>query len=574
MQQLFKKHSSWILLCIFLLALALRVYKLGTIPFGFHFDEVANAYGAKFILLNGHDMFGNNAPLLYLDKFGDYPPVIPMYLSGFGALIFGNTVFGARVFIALVGALAIFPMYGIAMRIFKRTETALFTASMLAIAPWHMSLSRLSAEGIVGLTVYLCGLQILLKSLDEKKYKLLIVAFLILISTFFIYPSFRIIVPLTLLPLFFLQKTWLPINKKNIIYILLPLLALTMTFWISTQPWGTGRFEQTGLVSPMSGIASKLQALIFNEDNITIARIFNNKVIGYSKEFIFQYSRYFSFNYLFGEDGVPKIYLTPYVGLLLTSLFPFIFVSIFGYIQKKNVKVNHKFFIYLLYLLLVAPIPAALTVLDVPSIQRAILTPALFIMIAAYGFNGLLDVKYKKISFVIPLLLIIAVEFIFFTHNYFQHISYYTTHHRNPGNMQVTDYIVEHQNEYEEIYVTSQEQWLPVYYLYAANNYSEDLTGKFKENFRVEQVGNVHFPEDNCPTISVFQKSHEAKKLTVPVKTLFIHYMGCPLFNIPIASEMFTVIDTIKRLDETEVFQILKINPDFDESLFKPEPTH
>ncbi|MDA1317410.1 MAG: glycosyltransferase family 39 protein [bacterium] len=567
-QKLILKHYFLILFSIFLFGLVLRIYQLGTVPFGFHFDEVANAYGAKFILLNGHDMFGNNFPLLYLDKFGDFPPVLPMYLSGLGAIIFGNTVFGARVFIALVGALAIFPMYGIALRMFKRTETALFTAGMIAVAPWHMSLSRLSAEGIVGLTVYLVGLQILLKSLDEKKYNLLIAATLTLISTFFIYPSFRIIVPLTLLPIFFLQKTWIPISRKNIVFILLPVLAFAITFWISTQPWGTGRFEQTGLVSPMSGIASKLQALIFNEDNITIARIFNNKIIGYSKEFIFQYSRYFSFNYLFGEDGVPKIYLAPYVGLLYTSLLPFILVSVFGYIQRKNAKVNHRFFIFLLYLLIISPIPAALTVLDVPSIQRAILTPALFVLIASYGFNGLLDLKYRKISFVTPLLLIIGVEFIFFTHNYFQHISYYTTHHRNPGNMEITDYIVKHQNEYEEIYVTSQEQWLPVYYLYAEDNYSKSLTGKFKENFRVAQVENVHFPEDNCPAISTIQKSKEAKALTVPRKTLFMHYMGCPLFEIPIAGQMYKSIRTIKRLDETDVFQILEINPDFDESLF------
>jgi len=568
MQKLMIKHSFWILVGIYILALVLRLYHLGTIPFGFHFDEVANAYGAKFILLNGHDMFGNNFPLLYLDKFGDYPPILPMYLSGLGALIFGNTVFGARVFIALVGTLAIIPVYAIAMRIFKRTETALFAATMMAIAPWHVSLSRLSAEGIVGLTVYLFGLQLLLKSFDEKKYKLLVIGFFVLFSTFFIYPSFRIIVPFTLLPIFFLQRKWQPINSKNIIYILLPFLAFGITFWISAQPWGRGRFEQTGLVSPMSGIDLKLQALIFNEDNIIIARIFNNKIIGYLKEFIFQYSRYFSFNYLFGEDGVPKIYLAPYVGLLFTSLFPFIFVSMFGYIQRKNKKVNHTFFIYIIYLLLISPIPAALTVLDVPSIQRAVLTPALFIMVATYGFNGLLDIKYKKISLVAPLLLMLVVEFIFFTHNYFQHISYYTTHHRNPGNMEVTDYIVKHQNEYKSIYVTNQEQWLPTYYLYAANNYSNSLTGKFKENFRVGKVDNVYFPEDNCPAISTLRKSQDKESLVVPRKTLFIHYMGCPLFNIPIANEMFTVIKTIKRLDETEVFQILKINPKFDENLF------
>jgi len=81
-----KKHTVFLLFLTLLLSLFLRFYKLSEIPFGFHQDEVVNAYVGKFILKNGFDLYGNSWPIFYFDKWGDYPPVLPMYFSGFGSL--------------------------------------------------------------------------------------------------------------------------------------------------------------------------------------------------------------------------------------------------------------------------------------------------------------------------------------------------------------------------------------------------------------------------------------------------------------------------------------------------------
>src|SRR4030042_178102 len=96
-----------IFILILFLAIGLRTYKLDKIPAGFHQDEVVNTYVGKFIIKNGIDLYGNKFPLLYFDKWGDYPPVLPMYFNGLGSLFFGDTVFGARIFPALFGALTV-----------------------------------------------------------------------------------------------------------------------------------------------------------------------------------------------------------------------------------------------------------------------------------------------------------------------------------------------------------------------------------------------------------------------------------------------------------------------------------
>jgi len=567
-----QQKPLYILIGIFIIALIFRMYQLGSVPHELHNDEVANAYAARYIIENGHDIYGNTWPLLYFDKFNDYPPVIPMYFSGFGTYIFGNNDFGARSLLAIVGALVVFPAYYLAFYLFKRKNIALITATLFALGPWHIVLSRLSAEGILALTVYLAGLAMLFRAMQKKHTGLLVGAGVVLLSTYLMYPSFRIIVPLTLFPGVVVAYFHQIRDKKFLaITALFTIIAFAMTLSISSTVWGKGRFEQTSLVSPVSGIGLKIQTLIFNEDNILVARVFNNKIIGYGREFIFQYSRYFSFNYLFGEDGIPHIYSVPYMGLLHLSIIPFILLAAFGFIQKRNKKTDHVLFLYLLYILLISPIPAALTVLDVPSIHRALLTPALVIFIAAYGINGILDMKWLRIPLITPFVIIFLGETIFFSHQYFQNFSYYNTIYRTNGNTEAVKYAFDHRNKYDQIYLTNQEGWLPIFYLFYANDYSAEYTGQFKYNLRLARSGNVNFPEEECPTVNILNSSIKAGELTASRKTLVIEPISCKSFDTPIGKSMFTRIKTIRRLDETDVFDIVEINPQFDESLLRQE---
>lgn len=167
------QSRNTIVFVIFLVALFFRVYKLGIIPASFYVEEMTNTYVGKFILMHGKDIYNHWFPLLYFDKFGDYPPVLPLYLSGIGALILGTSEFAGRFPLAFIGALFIFPVYELAYLMFQKRSSALFAACIAAVTPWHIVLSRTTAEGVVGLTVYAYAILWILQGMfisDKKKF--------------------------------------------------------------------------------------------------------------------------------------------------------------------------------------------------------------------------------------------------------------------------------------------------------------------------------------------------------------------------------------------------------------------
>ena len=84
-----------------------------------------------------------------------------------------------------------FPVFGLATFF---GGAGLFASFLLAILPWHIVLSRTGAEGVIGLYTFVLALLWVF----QKKIRWAVVAFFL---TYFFYTSFRILVPLTVLPL-------------------------------------------------------------------------------------------------------------------------------------------------------------------------------------------------------------------------------------------------------------------------------------------------------------------------------------------------------------------------------------
>jgi len=198
-------REFFILVTIFLLALFLRLIYLSHAPLGFYTDEVVSGYVGRFILLNGKDLYGNAWPIFYFDKFGDYRTILPIYLSGVSTFIFGVNEFAVRFPPAFFGALGVIPMYLFTKQLFNR-NIAFVSSFLIAILPWHIILSRAQSEGIIGLTILLFGYSLLFFGLRKRRVLILSISAIILLLTYFLYPAFRLIVPLTVLPLPFLQK--------------------------------------------------------------------------------------------------------------------------------------------------------------------------------------------------------------------------------------------------------------------------------------------------------------------------------------------------------------------------------
>ena len=196
--KLFSQYKQYILIgVIILFAIFVRTYHLISVPYSIHRDEVANTYLGRFVLENGVDIYGNRWPLFYIDKFGDFPPAIPMYLSGAVSYITGVNVYASRLPAALAGTLFIVGLYLFILQTFNQ-QTALLASFLAAILPWHVNLSRAGSEGIIALTVWILGIYLLVCFLKNKHSWQLVLSVFLLFLTYFLYPSFRLLTPLSL----------------------------------------------------------------------------------------------------------------------------------------------------------------------------------------------------------------------------------------------------------------------------------------------------------------------------------------------------------------------------------------
>ncbi len=539
MQAFFKKNI-W-LVFIFLLALFLRLYRLDSIPLGLYEEEVTNAYVGRFILENGRDLHGKFWPLLYFDKFGDYPPVLPLYLTGLATYLFGFTEFSARFSTAFLGALTVFPLSFLARIFFKDRRTSLLAGLFLAVVPWHVVLSRTSAEGIIGFFVYTWALYLILSGRTRGSLALFFASYLL-------HPGLRVIVPLTLLPLplFVAGKT----QKRTLIFA--TVAAFILTGIIAVTPWGKGRFEQTSLfhsTEVRSRISANLEALSFDEgkENVTLARTFHNKVVGYAREFVSQYVSYFSPQHLFVQAGGQARYFNvPHQGILFIVTGILLFASL---LPVSGIP----FFTYILYLTLITPLPAVLTVDFVPHVHRSLFLLLPLLLLSASGFLKLSKLLPGRIPRVIAggvILFLLLGESIYFWHQYSRHEGSNQSVLRNVGDKEVVRYILAHQAEYDGIIMPPFAR-LPIYYLYFSGNFDPSLIGQFKSQLQIDRLPGIEFFSDWCPTKLL-------SRTAVSPKTLIVENGDCS------GVDGYKQVHEITRKDSTRAYRLMVKDEAFD----------
>ncbi|MBP7832471.1 MAG: glycosyltransferase family 39 protein [Candidatus Levybacteria bacterium] len=532
------KKFSFFVIGVLFTAFFLRFFKLTSVPFGMHRDEIINVYVGRFILQNGADPYNNLWPLFYFDKFGDFPPIMPMYIMGLSTLVLGVNEFAMRAPAALFGALTVIPVYFLSYQLFQKKYPALLSAFLLAILPWHIVLSRMSAEGILAVFAFATGLVFLLKGVFNAQKKALYIALPFLLITYFLYPSFRILIPLSIFPLLLVRKTRLIITAMLVLFVI-------VTLSISSTDWGRARFNQTSVFTS-SEVSNTIAAMTQDEghNDALLARVFHNKPIGYSREFARQYFSYFSPNFLFMNGSTPHEYIIPDVGLIYIVFF----VLCLGVLLPVSVKYNKSAYYYFLYLLLVSVIPAALTIDFPPHVHRALVMTIPIVILLPLGLLKILEVVKRKNIVLVLFFGILLLECIYFSHQYFNHISSYKSLFKNDGFREAAAYADKNKSKYERVYVPSFN--LPYFYLFYTNNFNKDLAGKFKMKqgqSGIDSVGNIQFLAAECP-------SDELQKKLPSGNILILDFGIC---NTPPG---FTQIDKILRQDNSEAFKILEVS--------------
>ena len=545
---LIKKH--WPLLLIFAIALVLRLYRLGTLPITFHEDELLSGYLGRYILQNGFDLYGNKWPLLYFNKFGDYYIILPMYLSGLSSLIFGVGEFATRLPAALTGSLTVLPIYYITNSIFHSKRVGYIAAFLTAITPWFIVLSRSTTEGVIGSLIFLSAIALLLCSINNKDKRFLLTAAGLCLLSYFIYHPFRLYTPAIFIAGSIIYFKQLNNKQFRLLWLAVTIAFMIFTLYISTVPWGKGRFIQTSIFSDLSGVKIKTQELIFSEgnNNILKARIFHNKIIGYGQEFANQYLTYFSPIYLLINSGPKLRYYVPQQGLLYFSYIIFAVGLIFAYKQNLYKKLNKNHLLFFLFLLFISPIPAAFTVAESPNPHRSLLFGYLLIIAIAGGLGYFVSLK-KYISYHLGgviLFIFLFLEFIFFWHQYSNHSDLYSSLARNDPQKQVAKYLLENKGKYMTIYAPV-EGTMAWYYLLYKKYFSPKYSNQFQLDARIDKIDNIDFIDSTCPT--------ETIQIDTNIRNvLIINRYNCP------DNTLYKNIDKITGVNHMLGFKVYTIN--------------
>jgi 4-amino-4-deoxy-L-arabinose transferase-like glycosyltransferase len=489
-----RNRIPFILIVICILAAALRLFSLASLPNGFHVDELDAGYIGRYIIENGRDITGRVLPLYY-DKFGDFRPTGIFYLTGLSVKLFGSTPFAVRLPAALLGIATVVAIYGLAYELFRSRTASLSAAAAVALSPWHIVLSRATSEGIAGLFFVTAGLWLSLAGLNGKNGKQLIRGIVLMLVSYLFYHPFRIVVPAfaAMLMLHPAAAKW---GKRTVLSGLG--ISIILTLILSLTSAGTGRLSQVAFyTNPL--VTGKTDTLLGSEGagHIIQARIFHNKGVIYLREFIVQYSKYFSPEYLFLNGGLPYRYTVPEQGLIPIVSVPLILMGLYGLFRKKDAWP----FLITGILLAAAPIPAALTYEDTPNVHRSMTMIIPLALLIGSGMDTLITItkrKWIRIAAIGSITIILTAETAYFWHQYAVHSPSLKPFYRQDGYLEAAALIAKRQGNTDGIYVTGYEH-MPLYVLFAEGDYSFRTFGGKSNDVLIDRIGPVRFFHSWCP---------------------------------------------------------------------------
>jgi len=450
------------------IAFLLRVIWLDRFPSGFDMDEVQVGYNAYSILKTLRDENGNFLPL-HTSFYDESRPMLSMYLTVPWIALFGLNVFAVRFANALLGAGAVFLTYLLAKKLFADEKLALVSSGLCAISPWHVILSRSSADGGLGLVTLLFSAVLFITWIKTGKIGWLIATYFAWVLTYFSYIGAR---PFIYIHAFFWIAFLVIKRQKTQAAVLAGIIALFSAFpvWVTIRSGeALSRYRQIGNITPQSA-AVRLQ-IPFLEDAsakqpLVFTRLFHNKVENSLREIFSQYFQYINLNFLFATGGYPIRYRISEQPLQYWFEIPFFLLGIFALVRRLRLSSA-----YALFWFLVGAVPAALTTEDAPNLQRSVFMLPGFQIITAAG----LLFAYKKLNMFkkrwVPVILTLIFmggswEIGRFIHQFTVHQPLHQPWHRNVQFQEIVSYVNQVQKDYEKILISKSGTEPYLYFLF------------------------------------------------------------------------------------------------------------
>ena len=398
-------RKAFLLGIILLFAFIVRIVGINEVPL--YGDELTITQDAYSILQTGKDVTGKTLPLTF--SMGAGRPGGYVYFSVPFVSLFGPGAYGVRMLSIISGVGIVLAGYLLSRKLFSE-KIAIITAFLTAISPWAINLSRGGYEANFALMLCMFAIYAFLEAKGKPICYPISAALFGL--TIFTYPTFKLTIPLFIIPLLWyvggIKEIFV---KKNIFYLLVSIIIGISFIGLSiNETFNNNSEERFGRINIFSSedIQRNITEEVINERRIVDVsyadRLFHNKVIKNVEYFIENYLDNFSIQYLFTKgDGNPRHNMTQ-TGVLFTVEILTLLLGLYAISQKEK-----KGMIMLLSWVLITPI--ATSIVGVPhSLRNAFMFPALS-MISAYGVF-LLSSNKRKIVFTL-FVLGLFVQFIF-----------------------------------------------------------------------------------------------------------------------------------------------------------------
>lgn len=561
------KKIVTVLLLVFFLGAILRFYRLGEIPVGFHRDEAFLGYNAYSILRTGKDMNGNFLPF-HLESFL-YSPAGYSYLSIPFIKLFGLSAFSVRFPSALFGSLTILITYFLTRELFKGKNNSLgiknlkldipfIAAAMLAISPWHVNLSRTATENVIVVFFIALGVLLYLQWLMRNNLGLLIASFLSFGITFLMYQAPRAFLPLfiPLLIIIFFKSKFL--NRKKILSvaflfittILVPIFVVLSSHELSLRIRTVSIFatQETQLT-----IDEQIRQDGVSDISRFITRAFHNKIINYNSQFLQNYFKHFSFNFLFTDQGLPDRYRVPLAGILYVYELPLLLLGIVAFLKKKS-----RVGLFLISWVILVPVGSALTFDDVPNLQRTLLVFPVVSIISSFGLLFLISLIQNRLvtnAIVVGLGIVVVYSLLFYMHQYYIHGRLYRPWYRHDGYKELVGKVDALLPNYKKAIITDRESAPTIFFLFY-EKYDPSLFQKETKNTTMRDFDRIgfskyEFSQEECPLRTIEKNG----KLVITGEKGIL-YVNSGLCKVPDGGRE---IGSVRRTDNSLVFRIFEV---------------
>lgn len=346
------------LILIILVASVLRLFGLNDHMPALYGDEIAIGYNAYSILKTGADEFGRFMPLQF-ESWGDQKNPVYIYAVTIVQFFVGPTAAAVRFPSALAGILAVYLTYLLVKKLKMSDPVALCSAFLLAVAPWHLHISRGGYEANLALTLGLASVVAFLTWFETKKRKDLFWSVIYLVLSTYTYYTTKMFAPMLL------ALVWLwgwQLNEKKlylknfVIYWLTALILAVPVIYLALFANGQARFSAINIFQNPNTVNLVIRDRNFFENpNSLIAKVLENKYTYHFLDFITYYFDNFSGQFLFvGGDSNVRYGLANH-GMLYLLDAPLIMMGIILLYKR-----NKKAWLLLMGWLLLSPLPTAL----------------------------------------------------------------------------------------------------------------------------------------------------------------------------------------------------------------------